>query len=1061
MKKYRIILIGFGVSLSLFGGRVNAQVSGTIRGSVTDRDFNDRPLEGVTVLVVQTEQAVVSDEQGIYLIGDVPPGTYTLIFSREGFLRQVEAEVLVASGELTEVNASMPSEFTELPPLDVQELKLDAGSEIGLLEMRQDLPQFLDSVGEEQLSAAGVGDAAAALSLISGATVADNKPVVRGLPDRYVNSQVNSVRFPSADRETRSLELDQFPTDVIQSIQVSKTFTPDQQGDASGGAVNIVLKGIPDEDVIKFGVGSSYNTNLRGADNFRSYRDGGLTFFGIDRGRDTQPPFNPNPVGVGTTSGSAPYEYSLNMTLAKRHEFAESGWTVGGVLNTFYDQGGSYYDDGLEADYLGQFVAAQPFSDPAARTLLFLPDTDEQLSRPNGAPLEGNVFDLTRSTEEVQWGGLFAMGAENEFNRVDLIYLETNSIEDTTIVGLDTSTRSIVQDALYDLDAEILASGAPFAAFDSQFNNLFDPANDPVPDTGRSLAFSRNQTLLRRERLIRSAQLRGEHRLPIFEDSQAFEDETFRLRSPEIEWIYAYSSSQRREPDKRVFSDYLDGSGLAVTDPARVARSENIPTIGTAGVTSGYVQRVWEVIREDSNQLHLNYRQPFVLSNNEEGSFKTGLFRDRVERIFARDTFVTDGTNPTNTIFSPIPVGVAYEDFYLNETLTDAQRSGFAPDNASDVDYEGNYDIDAYYFMLDIPVLPIVRMVGGVRVETTAIDIGLIDASIDEFARGVNSSNGFTTSALWTNFAGGIRTVNPDSGLALGDVDFEQTDYLPSFSLIVDPTEQLSFRGAYSQTIARPTFRELTVVRDQEFLASTPFFGNDTLRFASLKNYDLRADYRPTPGGLISISGFYKEIEDPIEVITISNDTIQPGSYFVPVNFSEGTILGAELEIRQDMGDIFEELTGLTLGANGTIIDSEVTIPAAQQTAALGETSREMLNAPNMLLNFFAVFRSEDTGTDIGLFYTIRGDTLVAGSSPTASATADFVPNIFETEYDTLNFTISQKISQHFKLKFSAKNLTDPDIQRVYRSSLTPETVQSSYSKGIDISISLSAQYEF
>ncbi|MBX2853209.1 MAG: TonB-dependent receptor [Phycisphaeraceae bacterium] len=1028
---------------------------------MTDRDFNDRPLEGVTVLVVQTEQAAVSDSQGVYLIADVPPGTYTLIFTREGFVRQVEADVLVNSGALTEVSASMPSEFTELPPLDVQELKLDAGSEIGLLEMRQDLPQFLDSVGEEQLSAAGVGDAAAALSLISGATVADNKPVVRGLPDRYVNSQVNSVRFPSADRETRSLELDQFPTDVIQSIQVSKTFTPDQQGDASGGAVNIVLKGIPDEDVIKFGVGTSYNTNLRQANNFRSYAGGGLDFFGVDRGRDAQPPINPNPVAVGTSSGNAPLEYSMNMTLAKRHEFVESGWTVGGIVNTFYDQGGSYYDDGLETDYLAQFVAAEPFSNPADRRLLFLPDASEQLTRPNGDPLEGNVFDITKSTEEVQWGGLFATGAENEFNKIDLIYLETNSIEDTTVVATDTNTRDIVQDALYDLDAEILASGNPLAAFDSQFNGLYDPGTDPVPDTGRSLAFSRNQTIARTERLIRSLQLRGEHTLPIFEDNEVQDDETFRLLSPEIDWTYAYSSSQRREPDKRVFSDYLDGSGLAVTDPTRTARAINIPTIGTSGVTSGYAQRVWEFIREDSNQLHLNYRQPFVLPNNEEGYFKTGVFRDRVERAFERETYVTSGVNPVGTVTSPVPVGVEYEDFYLNEVLTDSQRSNFTTDNASDVDYDGEYDIDAYYFMLDVPVTPIISLVGGVRVETTSINIGLIDDSIDEFARGVNSGNGFTTSALWTNFGAGTRTVNPDSGLPLGDVDFEQTDYLPSLSLVIDATEQLSFRGAYSETIARPTFRELTVVRDQEFLGSTPFFGNDTLAFSSLKNYDLRADYRPTPGGLISVSGFYKEIEDPIEVITISNDTIQPGSYLVPVNFSDGTILGAELEIRQEMGEIYEELTGLSLGANGTIIDSEVTIPAAQQTAAIGQTSREMLNAPDMLLNFFAVFRNEDTGTDIGLFYTIRGDTLVAGSSPTASATADFVPNVFETEYDTLNFTISQKLGEHFKIKFSAKNLTDPDIQRVYRSPITPETIQSSYNKGISFSVSLSAQFEF
>lgn len=1060
MTHRNLLFVGLGIVLSIMSGRVYAQLTGAIRGLVTDKDFNDEPLGGVKVMIVQTEQSVISDDQGGYLLSDVAPGTYTLVFSKDDFVQQIKTEVLVSAGQLTEVNASMPGEFTEMDEFIVQELKLDTTSEIGLIELRGSVPQFMDSVGEQQLSAAGVSDAAGALSLVSGATVADGKPVVRGLPDRYVNSQVNFVRFPSADRETRSLELDQFPTDVIESIQVSKTFTPDQQADASGGAVNIVLKGIPDQDVFKTSVGTGYNTNLNSG-GFRSYGGGGLDFFGVDRSRTTLPPFNPSPVALGSSPESTPLDYSFDMTLAKRFETPESEWTFGGVVNLFYGHGGSFYDDGVDAEYLAQYVIDRPFSAPTDRTLLFLPDTSEALTRPNGNPLEANVFDVTKSTEEVQWGGLFATGAENENNRINFVYLETNTIEDTTVVATDTRTRTIVRDALYDLDAEILASGAPLAAFDSQFNNLHDPANDPIPTTGQSLAFARNQTIVRRERTIRSAQLRGEHKLPIYDEVSLNDDESFRLKAPEIEWIYAFSSSSRSEPDKRVFSDFLSGSGLAVSDPARTAVADNIPTIGVTGVTSGYAQRIWEDIREDSYQTHLNLKLPFVLPNNEEGYLKAGVFRDRVTREFARETYVTDGTNPTASITSALSPGTEYTDFFLSDTLNDSQRSNFTTDNASDVDYDGNYDLDAYFLMLDVPVTPIVRLVGGFRVETTKIGIGLIDSSIDQFARGVNSSTNFTTSALWTNFAGGVRTINGTTGLPLGDVDYSQTDVLPSISLIVEPTEKLSFRAAYSQTIARPTFRELTVVRDLEFLGSTPFFGNDSLQLSSLNNYDFRADYRPTPGGLISFSLFYKEITDPIEYISITGDSIQPGTYIVPINFPDGTILGGELEIRQDIGELYPELTGLSIGANGTIIESEVSIPTAQQTAPLGESSRPMLNAPEMLLNLFAVYRNVDTGTELGLFYTVRGDTLVAGASATPTSTGNFAPNVFETEFDTLNFTFAQKLGEHLKFKFSAKNLTDPSIQRVYRSSITPETVQSSYSKGISLSVSLSASFDF
>jgi hypothetical protein len=85
----------------------------------------------------------------------------------------------------------------------------------------------MDSIGSDLMSRAGASDAAAALRLVAGASVQDGKyAVIRGLPDRYVSSQMNRVRLPTADENKRAVELDQFPAAAIESIQVSKTFTP-------------------------------------------------------------------------------------------------------------------------------------------------------------------------------------------------------------------------------------------------------------------------------------------------------------------------------------------------------------------------------------------------------------------------------------------------------------------------------------------------------------------------------------------------------------------------------------------------------------------------------------------------------------------------------------------------------------------------------------------------------------------------------------------------------------------------------------------------------------------
>ena len=224
------------------------------------------------VSIAETGDKITATDEGNFVFGQVPPGNYTLVFSKEGYTRQVQANVVVSPGKMTDVEASLSGEFTEMEEFVVQDLQI-GGTEAGLLMLRVESPALLDSISSEWLSQAGATDAASALNLIAGATVQDGKyAVVRGLPDRYVNSQMNGVRLPSADPDKRAVQLDQFPTEVIDSVQVSKTFTPDQQGDASGGAVNVVLKGIPDKNVFKFKSGAEYNTQVTGNDRFLTYK---------------------------------------------------------------------------------------------------------------------------------------------------------------------------------------------------------------------------------------------------------------------------------------------------------------------------------------------------------------------------------------------------------------------------------------------------------------------------------------------------------------------------------------------------------------------------------------------------------------------------------------------------------------------------------------------------------------------------------------------------------------------------------------------------------------------
>jgi outer membrane receptor protein involved in Fe transport len=184
-------------------------------------------------------------------------------------------------------------------------------------------------------------------------------------------------------------------------------------------------------------------------------------------------------------------------------------------------------------------------------------------------------------------------------------------------------------------------------------------------------------------------------------------------------------------------------------------------------------------------------------------------------------------------------------------------------------------------------------------------------------------------------------------------------------------------------------------------------------------------------------------------------------SYTTPVNYPQGELNGYELEVRQDLGHFLEELDGFALGANATLIDSEVELPAedAQDFATLHVpiTTRAASNAPEYLYNLYLTYDAEGGKTQFAAFYTVQGDTLVTGAGLDG---VHFVPDVYQEEYGTLNLSLSRTLGKHFRLQLQAKNVTNPEIREVYRSEfIDGDVLRGSYTKGREYSIGLSAHF--
>lgn len=994
------LLLGGTVSII---AAVATQDVGSIRGVVRDRDF-DAPLAGATVTIVETGQKTISTEQGNFVFSQVKPGRYTLTFSREGYVQQVKADVTVTASQLTDVDMSLPGEFTEMEEVVVEDIQI-GGSEAALLKLRMDSPALIDSISADLMNQAGASDAASALNLVAGASVQDGKyAVIRGLPDRYVNSQINGIRLPTADEDKRAVQLDQFPATVIDSIQVSKTFTPDQQGDASGGAVNVMLKAIPEQSIFTLKGQVGYNSQVTGNDNFLTYKGGGVSFWGQDDGgRDQQlESLGQNWTGAaGVTTGRAPPDYKWSGAIGGKHEF-DNGVKVGGFASFFYEQESAFFDNGIDDSYW----VTSPGNG-------LTPETTQ--GTPSDGDFKTKLFDVTEGTTSVNWGGLGVAGIESKHHALNLTYLYTSATDDTATLAEDTRGKEYY-----------------FPGYDP--NDPTGPGNAPTELT--AAPYIRTETLTYTERTTQTIMLNGKHE---FEIGDFGLGDALQFKAPVIDWLVASTTADLNQPDKRQFGELWYAPsfnpGIPGVIPPSTSPGIHLPFKPAANFTLGNFQRIWKTIDEESQQYALNAKLPFEQWNGEEGYLKFGLFDDHTTRNFNQDTF-SNFNDPTTGYIGD------WDDHWSSHFPNEDHAISDGPPFV-DVDYKGDQKIGAWYAMADLPVTTFLNVIGGVRFESTQLSI----VNIPE------------PNATWFP-PGATAPVQLNPGDA--DVDYNQDNVLPSLGIVLTPTENITFRAAYSQTVARQTFKELTPVIQQEFLGGPIFIGNPDLVMSDLTNYDVRVDYTPYAGGLLSASWFYKDVVDPIEYVQRISSSF---TYTTPVNYPTGTLQGFELEARQDMGQIWDRLEGLTLGANATFINSEVRLPddeiAAFDSPAIQAplSSRPMTGAPNYLYNIYMTYDFERSGTQFGIFYTVTGDTLIAGAGV---SDGNFVPSVFATPYNSLNVTVSQKLGKHFVLQFQAKNLTNPDIQTVYRSKyIGGDVLNTSYSNGIDLSVSLRAQFEF
>jgi len=148
----------------------------------------------------------------------------------------------------------------------------------------------LSVLSAEDIARTGEGDVAGALSRVTGLSVANNGFVyVRGLGDRYSQALLNGSPLPSPEPLRRAVPLDIFPTDVISSSLVQKSYSANLPGEFGGGLINLTTLTVPKAPFLKFGIGVSGDTETSGQIGYSHYGSK-YDALGMDRGIRKIPP---------------------------------------------------------------------------------------------------------------------------------------------------------------------------------------------------------------------------------------------------------------------------------------------------------------------------------------------------------------------------------------------------------------------------------------------------------------------------------------------------------------------------------------------------------------------------------------------------------------------------------------------------------------------------------------------------------------------------------------------------------------------------------------------------
>lgn len=473
------------------------------------------------------------------------------------------------------------------------------------------------------------------------------------------------------------------------------------------------------------------------------------------------------------------------------------------------------------------------------------------------------------------------------------------------------------------------------------------------------------------------SQLGGEHVINL---KSEIPGSIFDFSKMRVSWETGFGRTQRQLPDYRNV-EYVKQS-----------QDDNYTLRLLVQNGSEDVARLFTKLNEEIKSASANVELPYAFGNLVKGNIKTGYFHQFKQRFFdAR--FISTARPSTRFDFNllELPVEQIFDasSFYYNDANTG--RHGFLLDDITRPyhTYYANAALHAGYVSIETNVMARHKVIYGVRIESYRQVLNSADAN----------SNPVNIDTTWNSF-------------------------LPSVNYVYNLNDKSNLRASYFRSLSRPEFRELAPFAFLDFQTFSILTGNANLQVTRVHNAEVRWEIFPDAGEVFSVSAFYKQFENPIELL-LDNSITLGAIGRIYRNLPSAQSYGIELDARKNLKFMdkwfgtTDVMSSFTAYGNFSYIFSQINLGNETNTWS---SERPMQGQSPYIINLGMQWESKKHHWVATVLFNRYGERIYNVGTAT-------LPDIFEKARSVIDFQLSKKfLKERLEVKASVNDLLRQDL---------------------------------